>query len=245
MRKTIVFVTVCLILVGCMSHRTQTPFDLSVRDLYFGFHSSDLIVDVGTENWEIDSVRVNDRVYPVPSDIRERQKLAQWWDFFTARWIRLRYYSPRQMRIMINTSLNEFFDDKEHSFCIYLKKAGIKDSITGKVEPPYEGGEWWPVVTSYRMDFEKTGGSQTQKTDRFCKAIKSVRLNGKNLEIDVSENATSPIEIQWKRTFDWLTIEVSGKSVTLTTTPNDGNEERTFDVEFYNINSITHISGEQ
>lgn len=231
--------------VGFMGYAQQDSLDLSVRKLHFGYHSSEIIVDVGIKNWNIETLRVNESFYSIPQETKKAQILGHVWLPFTVRWIRLCHYSPSQFRVLVNTDLREFYQDSLHSFCIYLKNGEKVDSIIGLVEPPREGGEWWPIVSTYQVNFTKNGGAQYLTTERFCAKMVAIRVDGKAFKINVSDNQNLLKNLKLKKTFDWLTMEIVGKKVILKASPNIEHVDRTFELEFRTGYQTTRIIGKQ
>lgn len=198
-------------------------------------------MDIGKPKWSIDSVLVDEKIYIVSDEIKGLQRNGCSWGSISNGWIEVRNHEDvAKIEIIArNTKRNVF---KRDSFVIYLNE----DSITGVIDVVREG-DWDDVIglSEENVVFTKDGGTKEINTIYHSWWIERVHIGDKSVEVDLDDKAQLINKLRFKKTYDWLTIEVLGRKIRLTVLPNSSNQKRTFKIDFMSGNFFASLSGEQ
>lgn len=197
------------------------------------------MVDMPQSGWQIDSFSVDGSVQAVADGVKELQRKGLHWSSIADRWLEVRPHAEGMEIIARNRKRDVY---RQGTFALYLGT----DSITGTIDVVREGdGDDMIGLSQEHVTFTKEGGVIEVGTTYLRWWINSVQTGNKTVRIELEDTSRLMNTLRFKKTFDWLTIEVQGRKILLTATPNTANEKRTFKIELVNGNFTTHLCGEQ
>ena len=103
-------------------------------------------------------------------------------------------------------------------------------------------------MTPNELEFGPEGGTVLVKGEKQYWWLVSIMLDGVHQELGIFEDPKVQIDMahnrKYKRTFDWLTVNVVGADLELTVAPNTEGKERTFDVvisDYFETGTVTGV----
>lgn len=227
--------------VSCTNRLLTASENLYPKHIHYGSRGGAVVVNIGKPKWCVDSIRVDGKINVVSDDLKSAQREGLPWGSIANEWLEVRGGGDvTEMEIIARNRKRDVY--KQGTFVIYLNE----DSITGTIDVVRDG-DWDDMIglSEEHVVFSKDGGMKDISTIYHSWWISRLHIGDKILDVSLDDRAQLINTLRFKKTIDWLTIEVFGRKIRLSVTPNSDNKKRTFKIELVSGNYSTSFSGEQ
>lgn len=240
------FTLLLLIMFSCDNDDKQQGASVimpSTKNIEFwGFRDTATVTTQGNDWWvyAIQLDGVEHVVEYANADIEKRRVWKQ-----TCEWLTL---ERNHTKLDIIVPDNSAF--VQRTFAIVMKTKTGSDTIYGLQQEPWDGPN--PFVDYFKLSatsvaFETAGGTANITSEETGWWIDQVVVDGNTyvLTADETEQFIFGQDFTWSKTYDFLTIVVKPRALTLTVTPNTSGGERSFEIGLQSGDAFTRITGTQ
>lgn len=237
-------------ITGSRTGTGNEPLAATPDNVKMAFWGDTVVVETNKDTWWVKSLQLND-IYSSTEEAKQLYEcetpawapgtrpdgwtFAEWFD-----WMKIRVDGTRL--VLSTEGVSDAYD-----FAIVLTTGSEECTVTGSTDamllgPSIPTGEI--AVAPENVEFGPEGGEATISVHSETWYFNRINVDGRDYRFGDDVRLELLKERKYKQTIGWLTVEVDGYDLKVSTTPNKTGKDRTFEVKVtthYNFGIVTGV----
>lgn len=219
--------------------------------VHFDFEGGTATVETGKDTWWVARIVVDGKEYPIYEDDAPIQLENRAFEK-TFDWLTVKVEGTQLVLTATRNGVHDNGIDDVFRECSIVLTTGIRECEIKVEQDPiltgYHGGDGVFTMTPNELEIGPEGGTVLVKGEKRSWWFADLKLDGVRQVLGIFEDPMVAGELaknrKYKRTFDWLTVNVVGADLELTVEPNTEGKERTFYIlvtDYFETGTVTGV----